>query len=500
MKAITLILIFVSASLAQDQTVNIEATPRPITAPTCVDKANKPIPQCDPLTPDAAPDLILQALGHVQDPKRSYMIHVATPDEKKTEFQKEAWYMYQHDVQHPKILQKLSDPFTNWFQEKRIFGSPDVSLVYLYWIRASNNECVVFNLAWEELQKNPVLAEEAKTEDPAAVDTKDIKACTPSFTEIKSGDDANRKVTYLERRAAVLANLLVHERLFRGNTQVATGGFALTDQSGANLIMPKAGPLAGFVASEHANDVVGAISYKIAISKKIPTPLANLRDIIGLVLPGNADLKAIHITLPYAAFAGGKDFEVNYLPSDMVVSTIATENTDSGKQQKELSKNTWDNEHRYPIDFSLALPLVSYKEATVDVNNGNITAREVKKQKLAAMFDFSPWWLIDRKAGFETKKIAMQVLPVVMVGIPIAGKPLQHPILAGGIGISKAHFFLGTQFNRKTIPAVAPAAGNADSSTVTLPPGPVTHRWGTQLIWGIDFSVRTVTDLLKKKQ
>ena len=48
--------------------------------------------------------------------------------------------------------------------------------------------------------------------------------------------------------------------------------------------------------------------------------------------------------------------------------------------------------------------------------------------------------------------------------------------------------------------SVAPVAGDADSSTVNLSPGPVAHRWGTQFIWGIDLSVRTVTDLLKKKQ
>ena len=146
-----------------------------------------------------------------------------------------------------------------------------------------------------------------------------------------------------------------------------------------------------------------------------------------MVFTAHEDELTVAIELPYTAIAGGKDFQVSYLPSDMVVSTIVVDKTNGGPQQKELSKNTWDNERRYPVDFSLALPLVSYKEATVDVNNGNITAREVQKQKLVAMFDFSPWWLIDRNAGFETKKIAMQLLPVVMVGLPIAGEPYCTP-------------------------------------------------------------------------
>jgi hypothetical protein len=499
MKAIPLIIMLASVSFAQDQTVTIEATPKPIVAPICLDKAKEPIPECDPLTPDAAPILIERAIGRKAG-QRSYMIHVATPDEKKTEFQKEAWYMYQDGVQHPSFLQRASDPFTNWFKEKRIFGSPDVSLVYLYWVRASNDACTVFKLAWEQLQKDAGLLKEADKGDPSTLNTDPIDKCKLPVTAIKPGDDANRRAAFLERRAADVADKLVNHKLFGGETNVATEGYALVDGSGATLVKVSNGPLADFAATEHTRDMVSAITYKIAISKKIPTPLANLRDIIGMVVSAQAGETPVSITLPYTAVAGGQNFQVNYLPSDMVVSVMATETTDGGNQQKELSKNTWDNERRYPIDFSLALPLASYKEATVDVNNGNITAREVKKQKLAAMFDFSPWEIFDRKAGFETKKIAMQLLPVVMVGIPIAGKPLQHPILAGGIGISKAHFFFGTQFNRKATASVSPVTGNADSSTVTLPPGTVTQHWGTQFIWGIDLSVRTVTDLLKKKQ
>lgn len=501
MKLIALILVVTGVTCAQDQTVTIQADPKPIIAPSCADKKEKQIPMCDPMTSGAAPDLIQKALKQdPEDTKRFYMIHLATPDDKKAEFQKEAWYMYQHGVMHPSLLQRASDPFTNWFKEKRIFGSPNVSLVYMYWVRGITDECTVFKMAWEQLQKSPALVAEAESGDPATLKTETIKACTVTSTAGAADNAASRKALFLERRAALLANLLVHERLIGGKTDVATEGYALVDQFGSNLLMAKEGSLKGLVASEHTIQFVSAISYKIAISKKIPTPIANLRDIIGMVIPATAGEKALRIELPYTAVAGGKDFQVNYLPSDMAVSTTVIDTTDGGPQQKELSKNTWDNERRYPVDFSLALPLVSYKEATVDVNNGNITAREVKKQKLAAMFNFSPWWLINRNAGFETKKLAMQLLPVVMVGIPIAGKPLQHPILAGGIGISKAHFFFGTQFNRKTIVPGAPTAGEADSSTVSLSPGPLAQRWGTQFIWGIDLSVRTVTDLLKKKQ
>ena len=167
MRLIALMLIVTGVSCAQDQTVTIQAVPRPIARPNCASKAGKETPTCDPLPPGAARDLIQKALA--QDPKdtqRSYMIHLATPDDQKTEFQKESWYMYQYSVLHPSPLQWASDPLTNWFTEKRIFGSPNVSLVYLYWVRGATDECTVFNLVWELLKKKPALVTAADTGDP----------------------------------------------------------------------------------------------------------------------------------------------------------------------------------------------------------------------------------------------------------------------------------------------------------------------------------------------
>jgi len=514
-KHLVLLALLGGGALAQDQLLTIDAVPKPIEAPTKTDvKGGKvPLKQSDSLTADFAPDLIRKAIGTLND-SRYYMIHMATLDVKKAAFTNESWNTYQQHLQHPSFLEKAGDPWTDWFKQKRIFGSADAALVYLYWVPGSD-ECDVFNQALAQIRNDATVKEEAKAGNPSAIRPGSIPGC-----QVKDAlTGADQESEYRERRAQQLAFNLVHERLILGNTRPdgGFGTFALFDkETGAPLVKFQVklneSMSALQIRTQKSDSLLNAFSYKIAITKKIPTPLANLRDIIsfsGIAL-AQAGEKRIEIQLGYFPFAGGKEFQVEHLPSDMVVSSLTadpgngdTAQTDTQQkdvQQKELSKNTWDNERRYPLDFSLAFPITSYKEATVDLTNGNITAREIKKQRLAAMIDFSPWWLIDRKAGFETKNIQAQLLPVIMGGIPIAGKPLQHPILAAGMGINKAHFFVGTQFNLKRLPPTAPAAGTADSATITSPPAPVTQRWGTQLVWGLDFSVKTITDLLKSKK
>jgi|SRR5579872_2869292 len=507
MKYLVLMATIACIGFAQDQTVVIEAVPKAITAPviTKPDGTKISLRQKDTLNADFAADLIVKALSvETSNPYsinkgRYYLVHVSTLDPSKTAFSSESWSTYQYGVQHPTFLQHWSDPWTNWFNAKRVFGSPDAAVVYLNWVKASSDSCDIFNQALAQLRVDPSLDTEAETGELSKIPdlSKELQGCTIKAAAVTPVTD---KARFIELRSRQIAYNLVYLRLFVRKTSNDVDGFSMIDdESRTGLVLLEDGT----VVSQRSSAFLSSISYKIAISKKIPTPLANLRDIVSLSgIAGQGATKTLMIKLvEYKPFAGGKEFTVEHLPSDMVVSALAVDATggESG-QQKELSKNTWDNERRYPIDFSLALPLTSYKEATVDLNNGNITAREVKKQRLAAMIDFSPWWLFDRRAGFETKSIAAQLLPVIMGGIPIAGRPLQHPILAAGIGINKAHLFVGTQFNLKRQPQIAPATGNADSSTVTLPPAPVMQKWGTQLVWGLDFSVQTITSLLKSKK
>jgi hypothetical protein len=508
MKRLLLVFALAFAALAQDQTVVIQAVPRAISPPTATAPGGEVVTmtQPDPITAALAPDLIQKALDHPAAANRYYLIHVTTPEDAKTAFATETWNTYQQQLQHPSPLQRLSDPWTDWFAQKRVFGSREAGLVYMYWIRslASSSECAAFNEALSQFRSHTDVKDhlpDSLTPVPSLRENASQPSVDWSCTASHQLDASDPKANWIEHRAQQLAYELVHEKLLLNNTRVPAARYTLIDAaSRTNLV---AMPGSRFI-SAHSKAILDSITYKIAITKKIPTPLANLRDTLSFAgVAGMGAPQFIAITLPdYVPFAGGKEFQVEPLPSDIVVTSLAADPAPEGEksEQKELSKNTWDNERRYPIDFSLALPLTSYKEATVDLNDGNITAREVKKQRLAAMLDFSPWWLFDHKAGFETKNIKAQLLTVVMVGIPIASKPLQHPVLAGGIGMNKAHFFFGTQFNRKRQPPTPPVAGNADSATVTSPSGPIVELWGTQFVWGLNFSVKTVTDLLKSKK
>src|SRR5437870_5131057 len=136
MRQIVLMLAVAITALAQDQVVTIEAVPKPIEPPAyTTPNGPKIMGQSSALTPDFAPDLIGKTVGPV-DPNRYYIIHTATPDRTKAAFQTESWNTYQQSLQSPTFLQRASDPWTDWFKEKRIFGSADAALVYLYWIRS----------------------------------------------------------------------------------------------------------------------------------------------------------------------------------------------------------------------------------------------------------------------------------------------------------------------------------------------------------------------------
>lgn len=502
--------IFVTTLAAQDQIVTIETVPKRIEPPTNQNhESPKTLTQKDKLTVEFAPDLINKALGQTVDKnnERYYLIHMTTLDSQKVSFVSESWNTYQYDVEHPTFLEKASDPWTKWFNQKRIFGSPNAAIVYLHWVKTEET-CKAFNQLVATLRKDPALQAEANPGSGTAPKHGDVKVpgekkdfgdllpqdCTLAPPGHAASTEADQ---FIEIRAQQIAFNWIYGRLVNGQNSNDVDGYTLIDaESASNLVFAD-----GLLMAQTTVSFLNSISYKVAITKKIPTPLANLRDILTMtIVPANGATKLLKLKLEdYQPYAGGKTFQVEHLPSDMVVSADAadtSEDNGGGSSPKELSKNTWDNERRYPIDFSLALPLKSYKEATVDLTNGNITARQVTKERLAAMVDFSPWWFFDHRAGFETKSIASQLLPIIEGGIPIAGKALQHPILAAGIGLNKVHFFVGTQFNLNKLPG-ATTTGNADSSTVTLPPGPVTQKWGTQLVWGIDFSVQTITSLLK---
>jgi len=162
------------------------------------------------------------------------------------------------------------------------------------------------------------------------------------------------------------------------------------------------------------------------------------------------------------------------------------------KQQIQIGKNTFLNEQKYRYDFSLALPLKSFNDLSVDSSNLTLTAKKVEKQSLFAVFNLSPF-------PYDTQKASFQYFPVFLYGMPITGKPLNHHLIAAAVGLNRAQFFVGilVSHNRSVVNTV-PAPPNTSNSTSTGT-GAVADSWNAKLSYGINFPVSTVTNLLKKK-
>ena len=221
------------------------------------------------------------------------------------------------------------------------------------------------------------------------------------------------------------------------------------------------------------SDLAG-LKYKVAITKKIPAPLQNLQAAAELGFRGEGEAQIVKAAPQKVTLCAGDLFDVGPVPSDMIVSAVV-----GTEKEKELSKQTYDNEGKYRYDFSFALPLNSYKDLTYEKKDNVVTAKEIKKESLFATVNVSPF-------AFDTKRAQVQLLPRFLYGMPITGKPLQHHLLAAAIGLNRAQVFVGVLFNRTETPS-----GNELPKTAT---------WERTLSFGLNLPVQSVVAVLKPKK
>jgi hypothetical protein len=304
-------------------------------------------------------------------------------------------------------------------------------------------------------------------------------------------------------QAGQFASALVLRKVIGGD---ATAGEtpALSD---AVRAVVRAAAASDLINADNQNVVVGvrngvidssfgplaSLNYKIDITKKVPAPIQDLQGIASIVFKGQGAAQfKVPIQLDTVSVCGGKAFEVTPLPSDMTVSAQVNAGTKANPSTKELGKNTFDNEKKYRFDFSFALPVKSFNDLTVSSSDLTVTAKNVQKQNLFAVVDFSP-------VPFDTKKANFQLFPVFMYGLPITGKPLDHQLLAAAIGLNKVQFFAGIMFNHdRSITGAQSVPPGSSSGTITGS-GPIQDRWSRKFTYGINFPVSAIKDLLTKK-
>jgi hypothetical protein len=217
------------------------------------------------------------------------------------------------------------------------------------------------------------------------------------------------------------------------------------------------------------------VLYKAEISGKLPHAIS---DLASLLFPSAQARTATGVTTVPVAVWGGEVMYVEPIPSDISVTGARLPAPISLVEVSpaELGKKTIDNEGRYWWDISAGVPLKGIKELNFDSATQSIAPKEVSRQSLLAFFNVFPKKL-------DTKADRQGIVPVVLVGIAIAERPLDRIVFAGGLGINKIQFFAGTAYTNKQFPGETP--GNV-----------VTAR-RTNFIFGLNIPVRQAVSYLK---
>src|ERR1044072_3736165 len=195
------------------------------------------------------------------------------------------------------------------------------------------------------------------------------------------------------------------------------------------------------------------VSYKITIKEKIPTPLQHVMDLAATVLGGAAPAQKEKNKNIW----GARMMLVKHGVSDIAVKVNAvTGNAGRPIEQSKEYAKTYDNEGKYHWDVSVGLPVKSVRELRFKSEGNQVVAESKEKQSVYGFLDIYP-------AAVDLKSDDFFTLPHLVLGVPLASKPLQRPFVGAGTGVFKRplkfNIFGGIVFIRERLPAPISCGG-----------------------------------------
>lgn len=154
-----------------------------------------------------------------------------------------------------------------------------------------------------------------------------------------------------------------------------------------------------------------------------------------------------------------------------------------------LASKTFDNEGRYHIDFSVAVPIRKISEFTYVSASNSLVPAKVDKQNIFAVFDYY-FKAVDTKSG------GWYAFPHLLTGVAIGSQPLKKVLIGGGYGPMFANFYVGLLLNTQRLPA-----GSSCGSTPTaaqLASSPLKNHTCPELSVGLNVGVGSIISALKK--
>jgi hypothetical protein len=222
------------------------------------------------------------------------------------------------------------------------------------------------------------------------------------------------------------------------------------------------------------------ISYKISIQKKIPAPVSDVLTLVGSITSAKA-------AAPPADLYAASVIKVENVPSDLVITgSLAIES-----QQTQVLTRTYDNEGRYHWHVSLGVPIKTFRELQFVSDGNKVTTSAKDRQDVYGFLNIYPW-----KVDVKDEKALTP--PHFLVGVPLASKPLHHPLVGVGFGVYKApikfNIYGGVVFHRELVPRTLTAGSNATPAELEADLHP---RWVRKFSWGINFPISQIKDALK---
>jgi len=256
---------------------------------------------------------------------------------------------------------------------------------------------------------------------------------------------------------------------------------SLSDLAQGLLLSTRNLPLVQFGSMVVEKDYL-AVTYQLDVTKKLPAPIQNLSDAIGLLQAAPAG--AIALKQKIAIYAADT-FDIAHVPSDITISGKLTFGPDIAKKTTDLGKQTYDNEGLYRWDVSLGIPLRSLKQLDFQTSGGEVFVKEVERSQLMAFLNIFV-------RPVDTKNVRFMNFPRPVVGIALSKKPLERIFVGGSVGLNKLQFFAGRQWAQVD---TAPTPG---SSATPEPQGAI--KYEQDWMFGINVPVRQVVDFLKAKK
>jgi hypothetical protein len=470
---------------AQDQTIIIDRPLDACATPSLVSSAT--------LTETQAADVIRAALQIANpDPHVYYIIHATEFVSGRATVAEENWYVYYKGWTNRTMLTWFTDARrAKRFTETRVMGSERVGLVYLYvnvptFATTSARDRIAGHFRTQH-------AADVAPSNPAERAERDrqlerLKGSIPTAAENAATAAAQRPLpagatASSDPEVELIVQLETERYLkaFGDGDKTITDEISFVNQDTGEALVG----LSPTLATSTTFGPLNSLFYKIGVTKKTPAPIENLKNAAKLAFAGQADGQTLlYVPVTNAAVCAGANMHVRHIPSDMVVTVL---NKNAKDEEVQRSKQQFDNEGRYWWDVSFALPLESHDDLTIDVDGGQIAAKQVEKTELFAVVNLG----LPR----DTKKLQWQLIPTFIYGIPITGKPLKHHLVGVSFGLNYVQVFFAHRYDRITEVSTT----QVGSTPVGVESSPAQgEKWTGKWVWGINIPVQTIVKLFTK--